>query len=129
MRMRNWAVAGAAMLALAACSDASYESEAAYEDAAYDTEVGADYAASEAAADVAEGSTIPELGNIPVSLPKLAYTYDYRWSLPAEDIGARQRRTDVESHIDAFRCIRSRNRRVEIIRPIRNCRVHFARIE
>jgi hypothetical protein len=52
-------------------------------------------AANEAAADAAASSgqsVIPALAEIPVSLPQLAYIYDYRWQMPAAEIGALQRR-------------------------------------
>lgn len=49
---------------------------------------------SEAASPQAGGDTalLPALGDIPVSLPQLAYVYDYRWRMPAESIGSLQRR-------------------------------------
>ncbi|MFO6445647.1 DUF4349 domain-containing protein [Erythrobacter sp. NE805] len=36
--------------------------------------------------------TLPSLEKLPVTLPQLAYAYDYRWELPADAIGALQRR-------------------------------------
>ncbi|QUL36468.1 DUF4349 domain-containing protein [Erythrobacter sp. JK5] len=87
--IRRAAVAGAAIsaLALAACSETGDGStDAAYESAAADSAV-------EAVADRGgDGSAIPVLGDIPVSMPQLAYTYDYRWRLPAAEIGPLQRR-------------------------------------
>lgn len=86
---KNWMLAGAAMLSLGltlgACSEA--EDRATYADAALE----ADFA-GETAEIAADDRAIPELGDIPVSLPQLAYTYDYRWALPAADIGPLQRR-------------------------------------
>ena len=75
---------GGAILALAACSEAS---DSAYGDTAFESSVPADV--SEIPADA---EAIPELGDIPVNLPQLAYTYDYRWRLPSNEIGALQRR-------------------------------------
>ncbi|MCH2222931.1 MAG: DUF4349 domain-containing protein, partial [Dechloromonas sp.] len=46
--------------------------------------------AAEAAANT--DSTLPKLDSIPVSLPQLAYIYDYRWQMPAAEIGPLQRR-------------------------------------
>jgi hypothetical protein len=74
--------ASIAALSLAACSKAP------------DTPT--DPAAAEVAADTAaasdDGVSLPGLGKVPVSLPQLAYVYDYRWQLPAADIGPLQRR-------------------------------------
>jgi len=86
--VRNWILAGAALCALAACSEAgdgAAYSEAAYESAA---DAGADLSVETAADDAA----IPELGDIPINMPQLAYTYNYRWRMPAEEIGSLQRR-------------------------------------
>lgn len=84
---KTWMLAGAAMLAvgLGACSEAG--DSALYEEAAMEADYSAE--ASEVAAD---DGAIPELGDIPVNMPQLAYTYDYRWALPAADIGPLQRR-------------------------------------
>ncbi|WP_284124733.1 DUF4349 domain-containing protein [Parerythrobacter aestuarii] len=93
--------AAASMLALSACGqNEEYAEEAAYEAAEYAEGASADsYEASgDAAADAmaveasSDGSAIPSLADIPVSLPKLAYVYDYRWRLPADEIGPLQRR-------------------------------------
>ena len=36
--------------------------------------------------------SLPGLDKLPASLPQLAYVYDYRWQMPAADIGPLQRR-------------------------------------
>jgi hypothetical protein len=83
-------LAATATLALAACSKPGDGDPAASE--------AADIASSEAApaepaaADAQESATIPQLGSIPVSLPQLAYVYDYRWRMAADEIGSLQRR-------------------------------------
>lgn len=100
---KNWIFAGAAMMALAACSQAGDETSAdqAYEESAYDAGSSTDMAeplAEFAPADrrtattSVDGSAIPDLGAIPVNVPQLAYTYDFHWSLPADDIGELQRK-------------------------------------
>ena len=76
-------------LALTACSEAG-------SDPAGPPDTG--MAVSEAAeiADAApaarENAALPALDAIPVSLPQLAYAYDYRWQLPAAEIGPLQHR-------------------------------------
>ncbi len=83
-------LAATATLALAACSKPGDEDPAASE--------AADIASSEvapaepAAAAAQESAAIPQLGSIPVSLPQLAYVYDYRWRMAADEIGSLQRR-------------------------------------
>jgi len=48
---------------------------------------------SPASANVQDNSkSLPALDKLPVSLPQLAYVYDYRWQMPAADIGPLQRR-------------------------------------
>jgi len=83
-----------ATLALSACSqNESGSPEAAVDEVA--AEAIAPPAANEAAADSAaanEPGALPALDTIPVSLPQLAYIYDYRWQMPAAEIGALQRR-------------------------------------
>ncbi|MEL7728868.1 DUF4349 domain-containing protein [Citromicrobium bathyomarinum] len=85
------------LAAVAACSDASYETEeAAVVDAASDYEGDAMMAeeTAEAVADPAAGpdASLPQLGALEVSLPKLAYVYDFAFRMPGEDIGTLQRR-------------------------------------
>ncbi len=90
--MRNVVLVGvsASCLALAACSETGDYAEESYP--ADSVEASAD-AAGEASIDrSADGSAVPALGDIPISMPKLAYTYDYRWRMPAAEIGPLQRR-------------------------------------
>ena len=75
---------GTAALAVTACSKV---------DQGGDTAMSESAPAAEMAADAASGTAaVPALGEIPVSLPQLAYVYDYRWRLPGAEIGALQRR-------------------------------------
>lgn len=83
----KWVLVGAAALALAACSDMS---DASMEENSFDT-MAAD-ASGEAEEIAADTGAIPELGDIPVNLPQLAYTYNYRWRMPADQIDPLQRR-------------------------------------
>lgn len=86
--------AAVSLLALGACSEAQQD-EAASTDIAEPAEAMAESAAvADAAMEAEPGkpSAIPELAKIPVTLPQLAYDYDYRWRMPAADIGALQRR-------------------------------------
>lgn len=88
--IRTWALVGisASCLALAACSESGdYAEEGAYESA-----IAADAAADAAMDASADTGAIPALGDIPISMPKLAYTYDYKWRMPATEIGPLQRR-------------------------------------
>lgn len=85
------------LAAVAACSEASYDTqEAAVEEAAADYETDAMMAeeSAEALADTAAGTdaNLPELGALEVNLPKLAYAYDFAFRLAGEDIGTLQRR-------------------------------------
>lgn len=86
---RHVILAATATLALAACSKPGNDPAAS---GAGDTAV------SEAAEPAAAASTadsdkmLPKLDKIPASLPQLAYVYDYRWRLPAADVGSLQRR-------------------------------------
>lgn len=85
--------AAASLLALGACQEAQRDEAASY-DAAEPAEAMAESAAG-ADATVEQATTsspIPKLARIPVSLPQLAYDYDYRWRMPAAEIGALQRR-------------------------------------
>jgi len=90
--MRTWVLMGVSVscLALAACSESGDYTEASYE--AADIEAASDGAAEAVMDASADGSTIPGLGDIPITMPKLAYTYDYRWRMPATEIGPLQRR-------------------------------------
>ena len=82
----------ASALALSACSEAPNgehmtEASADYEAASMEAE-----ASAEAMADSAGGSALPDLGSLEVSLPKLAYVYDFAFRMAGEDIGKLQRR-------------------------------------
>lgn len=87
-------LAGAAALALlAGCSERtgrSTGSEAVEEvsEAAADAEI----AANEAGGGNGSDSPLPDLGALPVSMPKLAYVYTYAYRLAGEEIGPLQRR-------------------------------------
>ncbi len=80
------------LLALAACSEAQQDemTPSASQEAAVEFASDDNGAPAEAAAE--ESSTLPPLAEIPVSLPQLAYVYDYRWRMPGNEIGALQRR-------------------------------------
>ena len=88
--MRKWVLVGvsASCLALAACSESGDYAE----EAAYDAEISADAAADSAMGASEDIAAIPALGDIPITMPKLAYTYDYKWRMPAAEIGPLQRR-------------------------------------
>lgn len=84
------------LAALAACSEDPGGRSNADQSVVENYESGAIQA--EEAADIAESSAtdsnspIPQLPAVGVSLPKLAYAYDFSWRLPGEDIGKLQRR-------------------------------------
>lgn len=89
-------VAMVPLLALGACSEqqdsageSSAESATSYDTAAAEAESVAD-AVSKASGEAS--SPIPDLAEMQISLPKLAYIYDFSWRLPGEDIGKLQRR-------------------------------------
>lgn len=88
--MRNWVLVGvsASCLALSACSDSGEYAE----EGAFDAEIATDAAADAAMEASADTAAIPALGDIPISMPKLAYTYDFKWRMPAAEIGPLQRR-------------------------------------
>ena len=91
MLKRGWMKAAAvSLLALAACSEQAEDSAAMQESA--DSLALEEEAAQGAEAGGDMDAAIPGLTAIPVTLPKLAYIYDYRWRLPAEAIGPLQRR-------------------------------------
>jgi hypothetical protein len=86
---KSWIFVGMTALALSACSqNESGDPGAAMTEMAADAEAGPAVAEAAANAD----STLPNLESIPVNLPQLAYVYDYRWQMPADSIGALQRR-------------------------------------
>ncbi|MXO89623.1 DUF4349 domain-containing protein [Pontixanthobacter aquaemixtae] len=96
------------VLALAACSQEASESHMSDAEMAADTESIAmeatattDEAAESIAqpemeeagpSDASEAAALPDLSDVAISLPKLAYVYEYSWKLPGEDIGKLQRR-------------------------------------
>jgi len=88
---KSMILVGTAALALAACSENGSYDEAIAETEAGDAMSMEAVEGSEAVAD-ADGSAVPQLGDIPITMPKLAYTYDYMWRMPAADIGPLQRR-------------------------------------
>ncbi len=84
------AAAGALLLASCGQEGGGYENATA--DIAESGAMQAEMASVEAVAeDASTISALPELEDIPTSIPQLAYDYDYRWRLPAEDIGPLQR--------------------------------------
>ena len=96
-RMTRNLLLGAAMAPfalLAACSESGEGERATTVDAAeYDSAAMQAEASAEAVADSAgPGAPFPDLGNIELNLPKLAYSYRYAWELPGEEIGKLQRR-------------------------------------
>ncbi len=100
-RMNKYWIALAALplVALGACSEAEPDSgpaATADAEASYEYE-SASMAAEEAAEAVAdsvgsESSTLPDLGALEVSLPRLAYIYDFAFRMPGDEIGKLQRR-------------------------------------
>ncbi len=86
----------AASLALSACQQADDDSGASMavespSEAVADAEMAASDAGSAPAARSSENA-LPDLAGVPVSLPKLAYIYDYAFRMAGEDIGTLQRR-------------------------------------
>lgn len=83
-----------ATLALSACSEAGGDPAAteAADIAAPSEGVQSEPFAADAADSASTSPAIPALGSIPVSLPQLAYLYDYRWRMPGAEISALQRR-------------------------------------
>ncbi|WP_271439096.1 DUF4349 domain-containing protein [Pontixanthobacter luteolus] len=86
------------LLGLAACAEDRGESTEAAADIAqsYEADSAADEVATEAGYSAGSGpsasSAIPDLGSVAINLPELAYTYDFAWRMPGEDIGKLQRR-------------------------------------
>lgn len=86
-------------LALSACqqADEGFGEDTASVEAVADAEMAtaemaSSGAASENAAASGRESALPDLAGVPVSLPKLAYIYDYAFRMAGEDIGKLQRR-------------------------------------
>lgn len=90
--MIKWGVAGLATLALlGGCSETGDSTSAATDAVEVATEASAD--AEMVAADGAAGeAALPDLAAPPVSVPKLAYVYDFTYRLAGEEIGPLQRR-------------------------------------
>lgn len=88
----KWGVAGLATLALlGGCSEAGDSNSASTDAVEIATEASAD--AEMVAADGAAGeAALPDLAAPPVSVPKLAYVYDFTYRLAGEEIGPLQRR-------------------------------------
>ena len=89
---KNWIFGAVAVstLALSACSQSEESTfESTYETA--DVEVSAS-AEMDVAEEAGPGTILPDLGEVPINLPQLAYIYDYRWQMPSADIGKLQRR-------------------------------------
>jgi hypothetical protein len=84
--------AAVSLLALGACGEVRQDEATASSQAEVATEVAGDPASAPAEVAAEASSTLPPLAEIPVTLPQLAYVYDYRWRMPAEEIGALQRR-------------------------------------
>jgi hypothetical protein len=87
------------ILALGACSQASDESfdevaemSSDYESASTQAESTAGSVVRADRAEESASSPIPDLAGVAVSLPKLAYIYDFSWKLAGDDIGKLQRR-------------------------------------
>lgn len=84
--------AAISLLALAACSEAQQDEATSSAPQEVSVEAASDGTAAPAEAAAEETSALPPLAGIPVTLPQLAYLYDYRWRMPAAEIGALQRR-------------------------------------
>lgn len=84
--------AAISLLALAACSEAQQDEATSSAPQEVSVEAASDGTAAPAEAAAEESSALPPLAGIPVTLPQLAYLYDYRWRMPAAEIGALQRR-------------------------------------
>jgi hypothetical protein len=92
---KSWMFAPLAVLALSACGKGESEGGEAATEAMAAAEAPAADALANAEGDVEaarNGSALPALDKLPTSLPQLAFVYDYRWRMPAEEIGGLQRR-------------------------------------
>lgn len=98
-----------ALSALAACSESGSDSMEAMADGET-VQATADSAPSmDAAGDAEEitagGSMIPQLGELPVSLPKMAYVFDYGFRLAGDDIAdLQQRHADMCETAGPYSC-------------------------
>jgi hypothetical protein len=84
--------AAVSLLALGACGEVQQDEASAPSQVEAAAEGAGDAATAPAEAAAEASSALPPLAEIPVTLPQLAYVYDYRWRMPAEEIGALQRR-------------------------------------
>lgn len=94
MRKTVIMTAAVSLLALGACGEVQNDKASGSETSA-PAEAAAETAPSVDAAGAPAGeqsSALPPLAEIPVTLPQLAYAYNYRWRMPAEEIGSLQRR-------------------------------------
>jgi len=103
---RGFLLVSAAALALAACSEGQHDEQARSADAAADS---APADVSEAkAGEPAPGGDLAGLGDrvaIPVSLPKMAYVFDYGFRLPGKDIPAlEQKHADMCEAMGPYSC-------------------------
>ncbi|MDN3645945.1 DUF4349 domain-containing protein [Pontixanthobacter aestiaquae] len=87
------------LVLLAGCSQADDQSandaapmSESYESAAIEAEAAADSVALFETNDDSASSPIPNLSDVAINLPKLAYVYDFSWRLAGDDIGKLQRR-------------------------------------
>lgn len=103
---RGWILISAAVLALAACDNASDPAGPTAGQAAADSASAGDSAAQ--AADAAPGGDLAGLADhaeIPVSLPKMAYVFDYGFRLPGKDIPAlEQKHADMCEAMGPYSC-------------------------
>ena len=90
--MRKTLICAASIIALslAACSQAPGDQSADTADIALNETAASDVGSS--VRDAADAAVIPAEGTLTVSLPQIAYRYDYRWQMEADAIGSLQRR-------------------------------------
>jgi hypothetical protein len=83
----------AAALVLAACSEAS-DDYASYETASADSAMTSSEAMADASSERASGALAPldTRGELPATLPKIAYVFNYAFRLPGNDIAALQQK-------------------------------------
>lgn len=91
--------AAISLLSLAGCNDANTEQPETSTDLDAGSIISNDAAAPNPVTEPAPrgestsmDTAVPQLAELPVSLPQLAYTYDYNWRLAAPEIGPLQRR-------------------------------------
>lgn len=84
--------AAASLLLLSGCGSGTYEEAASEATASYDVvEAAADSAMADGEAAVAESGAVSPGGDIPVSLPQIAYVYDYGFRISGKTIPALQK--------------------------------------